>query len=362
MIEDLAGQIESLTAKREKMQADIDSEKERLEKFSGETAELYFVRAQVDEDAEALSKARNRRIAMELEQGRGPSITTRSEAKQPTAPMEEAPLKKIIMMAGLAFFLPFVLAVFIEFRAKRITSAEGIDANQLIPILGEIARIPSGRKRSTGHRLFEDSIDAMRANLLFKADDVRSIAVTSAISGEGKSSIAFQLASSIARATGESVLVIDADLRNPDQHDLFGVELGPGLCKLLTGKALLDKCIDSSENDSVHLLSAGRLESNPHNLLTKSSFGSVLEQAVARYRYVVVDTAPVLPAAETLTVTAACDATLLCAMRDISQSEHVKRTFRRLQESGANVIGTVFSGVPARVYASRYGDYRYARN
>ena len=349
--------------KWKKNSSEIEVEQERLEKFSGETTELYFVRAQLDEDSDALTKARNRRISMELEQGRGPSITTRSDAKAPSAPMEETPIKKMLMVAVLAFSIPYVLAILIEYKANRITNADSIDTNQLIPILGEIAKIPSGRKRSMGHQLFEESIDAMRANLLFKAENVRSIAVTSAMSGEGKSSIAFQLATSIARCTGERVLVVDADLRNPDQHDLFGLELGEGLCKMLTGDALLDKCIDcDSENELIHLLPAGKLDSNPHNLLTRSRFMNVMQEIMKRYRYVVVDTAPVLPAAETLTITGVCDATLLCAMRDVSQSEHVKRTFRRLEETGANVIGTVFSGVPARIYASRYGDYRYSHS
>lgn len=110
------------------------------------------------------------------------------------------------------------------------------------------------------------------------------------------------------------------------------------------------------------MLSAGRLDSNPHNLLTRSKFEDILEQVKGRYRYIIVDTAPVLPASETLAVTSACDATLLCAMRDVSLAEHVKRTFRRLEESGANVIGAVFSGVPARIYAARYGDYRYIQS
>ncbi len=264
------------------------------------------------------------------------------------------------MAGGIAFLIPYLLALLIEFQAKRITNAESIDSNQLIPILGEIARIPRGRKRTSVHRMFEESIDAMRANLLFKMENVRSIAVTSAISGEGKSNVAFHLAHSIARCTGANVLIIDADLRRPDQHDLFGLELGPGLCKLIMNEANLDECIENNEGELVHLLSAGRLDTNPHNLLSRSNFERVLKQVSSKYRYVVVDTAPVLPAAETLAVAAACDATLLCAMRDVSQLEHVKRTFRKLEETGSNVIGTVFSGVPNRVYAARYGDYSYA--
>jgi tyrosine-protein kinase Etk/Wzc len=80
------------------------------------------------------------------------------------------------------------------------------------------------------------------------------------------------------------------------------------------------------------------------------------------YQYIVIDTAPILPAAESLTVTTVADATLLCAMRDVSRSDHVRRTQRRLEAAGANILGTVFSGVPSSVYAYRYGDYRYSKD
>ncbi len=360
-IKGIESQIAELSAKREAIGRQIEEEKARLEKSGVETADLAFASKKVDSEMLYFDKLNDRFLALRAELGRGASVSSRSMAQDPNLPIEETPIKKIFMVAGIAFLLPFLLAVLFEFHAKRITNSESIDTSQIIPILGEIAKIPTSRKRSTGHRLFEESIDAMRANLLFKVDSVRTIAVTSAVSGEGKSNVTFELASSIARCSGEKVLVIDADLRNPDQHDLFGLELGPGLCKLLGGDAGLNECIKSSENALVHLLSAGRLDSNPHNLLTRSKFQKVLEQVTARYRYVIVDTAPVLPAAETLAITAACDATLLCAMRDVSQSEHVKRTFRRLEESGSNVIGAVFSGVPSRIYAARYGDYRYAQ-
>lgn len=360
-IEVVQSKIRSITESREKITAEFEKEKDRIGSMGGETTELYLLRERYDEHRDALKDLSARRIKLEAEQGNtAGSVILRSAATEPHGPLEETPIKKVAMVGGFFFFLPFFLALLIEFRAKRITSAESIDLNQLIPIIGEIARIPGGRKRTAMHRMFEESIDAMRANLLFKMENVKTIAVTSAMSGEGKSSVAFYLAHSISRCTGENVLVIDADLRSPDQHDLFGLEQGPGLCSLLVGNAMLDKCIDSNEGELVHLLSAGRLDTNPHNVLSKQNVERVLAQVSTRYRYIVVDTAPILPAAETLAITAVCDATLLCAMRDVSQSEHVKRTFRRLEDAGSKVIGTVFNGVPSRVYAARYGDYRYA--
>ena len=85
-----------------------------------------------------------------------------------------------------------------------------------------------------------------------------------------------------------------------------------------------------------------------------------VEQALQEYEYVVIDTAPVLSAGETLAVASAVDATLLCVMRDFSRMDHVARTTRRLEAAGVNVAGTIFSGISARGYAYRYGDYDYS--
>lgn len=360
LIQELQLQLATIHARAEAVTKDYESEKDRLEKLGGETAEIFFAREDYEQAAAILGQLNNRLAILRTERGRGSSVSTMAAAKTPSWPIEEIPFKKIGMAAGGAFLLPFALAVLFEFLTKRLTSANNVDFSNDAPVLGEIARIPGGAKSTRNHRLFEESVDALRANLLFKLEGVRSIAVVSAMSSEGKSSVASQLAISLAKVSQATVLLIDADLRSPDQHDLFGLSNDLGMCSLLSGQATLQKCIDKSLGDLLHVLPAGRLASNPHNLLTKDNMKRLLEEVGSNYRYVVIDTAPVLPAAETLSVTATCDATLFCAMRDVSRSDHVRRTLRRLEASGANVIGTVFSGVPAREYAYRYGDYRYS--
>ncbi len=179
------------------------------------------------------------------------------------------------------------------------------------------------------------------------------------MSGEGKSSVASQLAISLAKACGKTVLLIDADLRSPDQHDIFGLDMGPGLAKVLTGEVELKDAVDGSLGDLVHVLPAGRMGMSPHRLLNASAIRDLLDEALQHYSFVVVDTAPVLAAGETLAIASETDATLICIMRDVSRTDTLVRSSLRLEAAGANLVGTVFSGVPARQYAYRYGDYRY---
>ena len=96
------------------------------------------------------------------------------------------------------------------------------------------------------------------------------ISVCSAVSGEGKTSVSSQLAVSIARATGEPVLLIDGDMRAPDVHQIFEIPLSPGLTTVLDGRTSLEESINRSWSDHVHILPAGELDKSPHKLLGNS--------------------------------------------------------------------------------------------
>ncbi len=121
-------------------------------------------------------------------------------------------------------------------------------------------------------------------------EKLHTIVVASSMSGEGKSSLASHLALSLARATGDAVLLVDADMRSPDQHHLFGLDLGVGLSGVLAGKARLEQAIDRSLGDRLHVLTAGKLEGSPHRLATRDNVEVLLGEAkedlsIHRYRY-----------------------------------------------------------------------------
>ena len=183
------------------------------------------------------------------------------------------------------------------------------------------------------------------------------ISVCSAVSGEGKTSVSSQLAVSIARATGQPVLLVDGDMRAPDVHDIFEVPLSPGLADVLDQRASLEEAINRAWSEHVHLLPAGVLDKSPHKLLGNSAFRALLDEARLWYPYIVVDTPPVLAASESLVIAKHADGTIVCAMRDFSREHHVRLAQSRLHSTGATVIGTVLNGVPVRSYSARYGSY-----
>ncbi len=94
-------------------------------------------------------------------------------------------------------------------------------------------------------------------------------------------------------------------------------------------------------------------------LLGTGAFTTLLKQLRADYRYIVIDTPPVLAASESLALAKAADGVLICTLRELSRTTQVRMTYERLESAGAKVIGVVLSGVPTRSYAYKYGAYGY---
>ncbi len=353
----------ALVAKLGILQAQYDEERERLEQYGGMTAELQFANDELLVASDVLTKLRGRVAAIRTERRQDGAVRTLASATPPKTPVEAMPYKKLALASAGAFVIPFLIGLLWEYKVQRLTDAETYDkTGSLVPVLGEVSRLPTGSGSQKSRRVFEESIDSLRANLFLSLDTrhTRSIAVVSSMSGEGKSSVASQLALSMAKSTGETVLLVDGDLRRPDQHEIFGMEMGPGLTSVLAGKTSLDDAVNSSLGGLIHILPAGQLTASPHRLVTPTSIKSFIDEVLQNYQYVVIDTAPVLSAGESLAIASAVDATLICVMRDVSLKESVVRTTRRLEAAGATVAGTVFSGVSARQYGYRYGNYHYA--
>jgi len=350
---------DQLVTKIAVLREQYDEELTRMEQFGGTSAELQFAQEELAVSNSVLMKLRDRVAAIRTERRQDGAVRTLTLATPPSSPVTALPVKHMGMAASAAMMVPFLFGLLWELRMRRITDSSMCGE---LSVIGEIARLPSGTRSYKGRRIFEESIDSLRANLFLSTrwKDTRSIAVVSSISGEGKSSVASQLSLSIAKATGQTVLLVDADLRCPDQHRLFGLEMGPGFSAVLAGKASLLDAVNSRLGNLIHLLPAGQLTASPHRLMSPERLQEFMREALSHYSYVVIDTAPVLSAGETLAVASTMEATLLCVMRDVSRLDSIHQTTRRLEAAGASVIGTVFSGVTSRQYVYRYGDYQYA--
>jgi capsular exopolysaccharide synthesis family protein len=351
----------------------IDQQRQQQDAASGAQLELEFALQRLEPAQSVLAQITQRLTTMKTEKARPSRVRLSQAARASEEPVAWLPISGLLATIGLALGLPFGLALLWEMSVRRITTVDQLERNRAeIGVIGEIAALPASRggritatpsQRVAELGLFEESIDSLRTSLILADDDqaVQILAVASAVSGEGKTSVSSQLAVSLARATGKPTLLIDGDMRSPDIHNIFQISRLPGLAEVLSGRCRLDEAINRSWSDAVHLLPAGDLHCNPHKLLGTASFHELLEEARLWYRYIVIDTPPVLAASESLVMAREADGVLLCAMRDVSRENHLRLAYRRLIQTGARPLGKVLSGVPVREYAYRYGTYGYAQ-
>ncbi len=369
-------QIETLQAQLVKMNEMITFLKDRLKTESGELKqhagkELDLEFAKNDEERATLFyNALVSRIQLLQSERKAPErVEGFRSATEPTRPDEEIPYKKMLMAAFAALAIPFGLAVGIEMLFGRVASRQQLEHTGKIAVVGEITNLPRRRRSQAADgtqrkdvQLFEESINGLRTylSLIGAARGRHVLAVTSAISREGKTSLAAQLAISVANATGKPTLLIDGDMRSPDIHRIFGVELGPGLAEVLANRVPLEEAIETEFCSNLHLLTAGRLGSSPHSLTGSGAFEAVIEKLRGMYDNIIVDTPPILPASESLLMAGAADAAVLCVRRDYSRVDQVSEAAKRLSSAGARVAGAVLNGVPMHHYAYRYGSYYYS--
>lgn len=353
---------------RDRLAEELKGRKE----YQGETLQLEFARADFERASKVYEAITDKILAMQMVRQAPPRVEIFQKAVPPLAPSGSSVYQKILAVAFCGFLAPFAVALAFEHFCRRVSTRIQLETNGRIAVVGEVTALPPrfrSRRNGLGRpnrelQLFEESINGLRTrlSLLQSLEGVQVLTVTSAVSGEGKTTLASQLAVSIARASGQPTLLIDGDLRAPNIHQVFGIERGEGLSDVLQGTVPLEQAIEIEFNNTLHLLTAGSVRVSPHRLLGNDGFEAVIGELKGMYRQIIIDTPPILSASESLVLSRAADVTLVCARRDYSRFDQVLEAFACLNAAGAKAVGAVLTGVPSRIYAYKYGRYYHAQS
>jgi polysaccharide biosynthesis transport protein len=202
----------------------------------------------------------------------------------------------------------------------------------------------------------EEAFRTLRANLIFAArsNAIKTLVVTSPSPGEGKSTTVSNLAVSFARQ-GFRVLLIDADLRRPRLHEVFSVPRDPGFSSLLGGHCLLAESIRTTPVDGLYLMPSGARLHSPSELLSGELMRGVLAELRDRFDLLMLDTPPVLAAAETAMLAAEADAVLLVVRAGRTDRGAAEEAMQQLVFAGARIAGAVLNDPNTQL--PRYGRY-----
>ncbi|MBX9680592.1 MAG: polysaccharide biosynthesis tyrosine autokinase [Gemmataceae bacterium] len=274
---------------------------------------------------------------------------------------------KLAGAGGVGMFGLLVLIVsFMESRTRRISFSSDINEGLGLNVIGTVPAMP---KASPGSKVrpkqmemweaqLTESIDTIRTQMLHASrnDATRVVLVSSAIPGEGKSSLASQLAASLARAW-RKVLLIDGDLRNPSAHRLFEMPREPGLSEVLRGEATAADAIRSTALSRLWMMPAGHGDAHAVQALAQDNVRTLLEQLKQQYDFIVIDSAPILPVNDTLLLAQNVDSVVFSIMRNVSRAPQIQEARRRLENVGARTMGAVVLGVQNEFGSEAYGEY-----
>ncbi len=206
-----------------------------------------------------------------------------------------------------------------------------------------------------------EAYKAVRTNLLFALapSKLKSVIVTGAEPGSGKSTTCSNLAITMAQ-TGAKVVLIDADMRKPVQHKIFRVSNTKGLSKLLGGLSDLSDSFYGDLMPNLDLIPAGPIPPNPSELLGSERMAQLLLALAEAYDYIFIDTPPLNVVSDCLTLSDKTGGTLLVARQKQTHYEELQKAVGSLQNVGANVLGVVITDVSeANKPYGPYGSYKY---
>jgi len=196
---------------------------------------------------------------------------------------------------------------------------------------------------------FAEAIRTLRTAVIPSGQDAhrRTILVTSGISGEGKTTVAANLAMALGHR--EKVLLIDADLRRSSVGDKFGLPSdAPGLSSLVAGTAEESLCIHHLKDLGIDVMPAGVAPLNPPDLLASRRFAVALNALRGRYARIVVDSAPAQTLSDALILSQLCDAVVFVVRSKVSPLPLAQMAIKELRQVGAPLIGAVLNQCDGR--------------
>lgn len=175
--------------------------------------------------------------------------------------------------------------------------------------------------------------------------EAKTLVVTSAVKGEGKTVTAINLALAFAELERQTVCLVDADLREPAIESYLNLNPGMGLSDVLQERVPLRAAVRESGIRNLAVLGAGTRLGAPSEVLSTPRIEDLFARLKERFQYVIVDTPPVLPATDASVLASRADGTLMTVRLEYSAKSHTKDAIRNLQDLGANVLGVFVTEV-----------------
>ncbi len=308
-----------------------------------------------------LERSRETGISGELKTSNIRVVDRAETPRRPASPNKVMNLS-VAVLGGI--FLGIGLAFFFEYLDSRIKLPDEIKSQLGLPFLGMIPSFIA--KETTGPPLigngmpseFSEAFRGIRTNVLFSSADPgsKSIVVTSTGPGEGKSVVSANIAMSLALA-GQRVLLVDADMRRPKTHELFGVPLEPGLSNVMVGDAKASETVKRTLTPNLWLMAAGKHPPNPAELLGSRRFKDFMSSLSDHFDWVIIDSPPVMAVTDASVLAHSATGVVFVVGAEMTSKGAAKAALEQLDSAKAKYVGGILNRVDVR-----RNPYYYARH
>ncbi len=378
-VERIAQEYQLLDQKREELQRSYETQYQLSVDANSRAAKLATLEDAVERTERLVDILDSRISELDLTDHANVgemSVSIMDRAHPATEPSYPNRARFLAVGAFLGGLCGFGLAWLRDLLDHRLKSIDEITATLQLPVLGALPLSAVREDRHlTGrvvvekpHSVAAESFRTLRTAIHFglTRDEANIIAVTSPSPGDGKSTVASNLALAMAQAD-QRVLLIDADMRKPKQHEIFGLSAERGLSAVLAERQPPDDLMLETEVSTLSVLPCGSRPANPVELLNNGFFGEFLESLRSKFDKIIIDAPPVMPVADARVIAAQTEATILVLRADRSTRRLSLAARDELWRVRAQRLGVVVNAVPGRKqsdyssgYGYGYGSYGYA--
>jgi polysaccharide biosynthesis transport protein len=310
--------------------------------------------ADPDDRQEMLAQLRRLRALRAAEGNSVEVIEPARVSAVPVSPQRRNILLGLVLGALIAIGLVFLL----ERIDRRVREVEELEQLTGVPLL---AVVPDNVMNGAESNSTNEAFQTLRASLTYFNIDrkLESVVICSSVKGEGKTTVAVNLARAVAR-TGKEVILLDCDLRQPMVSERMRTPGESGLGHVLSGEESIEEALSEVEVESgrLRVLASRRVPPNPSELIASERMSWLLTQVSAMSDLVVVDAPPALQVSDAVPLFRQVSGVVLIGRIDTTTRQAVRRLVSVVETSGGSALGVVATGVrAARLYGYGYGTY-----
>ncbi len=353
----------------------IDSVVESTQEWEGKLlaantrlAEFDQLKANVQRVQSLYDRLLNLLQTVDVNKNLDQEIVSVMERPSPAEATKEQMPKSLVLAALVGLVAGLGIVFLIARFDDRLTSMTEVLEQFEEEIVGQVPDVSktknNGKLELVQHvdtrHMFAESYRSIRSSLLFmpsEAERPKVLLVASAVPSEGKSTIAANLARTMAFADSR-VLLIDADLRRGQLHELFDTNREPGLAKLLRQQSPVAECIAPTALPNLSIIPSGEPSTDSSELFLSGDFDQLLQEAQKQFDYIIIDSAPVFAADDATTLAPKMDGVLFVVRGSFTRASLARQALELLYQRQAKVLGLIFNR--ANSHNGSYGYYKYA--